>query len=82
MIQRRFDIRIVPCDRGDEAIALAGQCLDELRVLGGVTQSIPQVIHRLVETSIEVDERVGGPEPPRQFFARDELARTLEERKQ
>src|SRR5207244_10189068 len=58
-------------DRRDESIPLAGQRLDELWMVGGITQRVAQVIHRLVETAIEVDERIGGPQPPRQFFTRD-----------
>jgi hypothetical protein len=63
-------------------MAAAGQRLDELWMVGGITQRVAQVIHRLVETAVEVDERVGGPQPPRQFFTCDELARPLEERQQ
>ena len=81
-LDRRLDILRITSDRGDESIALAGQRLDELRVVGGIAQRIAQVIHRLVETAIEVDERVGRPQPPRQFFTRDELTGPLEQRQE
>ena len=73
---------LFPCDRGYESIALAGQRLDELRMVGGVTQRFAQVIHRLVESAIEVHERVRRPQTARQLFACDELARVFEQRKQ
>ena len=80
--RRRLGLLRILRDRGDESIALARQRLDELRMVGRITQRLAQVIHRLVQAVIEIHERAGGPQPARQFFTRDQFARLLEERQQ
>ena len=39
-VDRRLDILRIMSDRGDESIALAGQRLDELRMVGRIAQRV------------------------------------------
>ena len=66
----------------DEAVAFAGQRLDEARLFGGIPQRFPEMVHRLVQAPIEVDERAGAPEPVPQLFACDQFARLFQQRQE
>ena len=48
----------------------------------GVAQRFAQLPHRAIEGQIEVDERVGGPEPLPQLLARDDVAGMFQEQLQ
>ena len=68
-----------PFDRADEAIALARHRLQVLRRLGILGEGGAQLPHRGVEAGVEVDDGV-RPQPRRQLFAGDQLARLAHQR--
>src|SRR5215469_4416697 len=50
---------------GDQkSIALLCHCLDELWILGGITQGIPYLLHRNVNSTFEIHISIGGPHAP------------------
>ena len=61
----------------DEAITAARERLDKARRLGRVAQGRPKSLDRRVQTVLEVDVGIHGPEPLLQFVAGDHLARAL-----
>ena len=69
-------------DHANVVVAFAGQRLDQARLFGGISERLPEMVHRLVEAPIEVDERAGSPEPVSQFFASDELAWLFQQREE
>ena len=71
-----------PVHRRDEPVPATGQRLDIARDVGRIIERLAQAAHRRVQTGLEVDERIGGPEALAQCLTRDELARTLEQRVQ
>src|SRR5262249_51095843 len=75
-----FDWR--PDDRRDESIAAPRHRLNEARVLGWIAQRVAQFLDGAVQTSVEVDERVRGPEALPQLVARDEVAGPFEQQQQ
>lgn len=60
--------------RHQETVAAAREGFDETGVVGRIAQGLAQLVDGLVQAVIEIDERVGGPEPITQFFASDDLA--------
>src|SRR4029453_17960499 len=68
-----------PFERPGEAIALAWHRLEVLRRLGILSEGGAQLAHRGVEAGVEVDDGV-RPEPRRQLFAGDQLARFAHQR--
>ena len=71
-----------PVHRRDEPVPAARQRLDIARDVGRIVERLAQAAHRRVQAGLEVDERIGAPEAIAQCLARDELARTLEQRLQ
>ncbi len=68
--------------RRDEPIPSTRQRLDKRRRLGGITERLPEFLYRCVEAVLEVDERVGLPEPVAQILASDNIAGPVKERRQ
>ena len=66
----------------DETIATAGQGLDEARAIGGVAQCVAKALDGGVETVVEIDKGVGGPESGAELLACDELTRILQQDRQ
>jgi len=62
--------------RSDPPVARPRKGLYKLWMFGAVVQYLSQP-HCLVKVVLEIDKRVGSPKSFLQFFARDELARTL-----
>ena len=63
----------------DEAVAAFRDGFDVNRRVGNVAQGVAEFHHGRVETVVEVNEGVGGPEDTAEVFAADELAGMLEE---
>ena len=60
--------------RGDEAVAAAGNRLNESRIIGRIAQGVAQLVHRRVEAVVVIDERVRGPKQQPQFVPRHHVA--------
>jgi hypothetical protein len=65
-------------DWGDEAIATAGQCLYEARILRGVSEGIAQPLYRGVQAMVEVHKGVCRPELGSEFLAGDYVVGPLQ----
>src|SRR5258707_15018393 len=66
-------------DRRDEAVTPTGQCFNETRIFGRVTESLSNLVNSRAKGVIEVDNRVLPPEPQLQLFSGDNLARVFEQ---
>ncbi len=69
-------------DRSNEPVSATGQRFDVARTGSGVSQRLANLVDGRVQAVVEVDERVGGPELLLQLFARDHLARPLQQQSQ
>lgn len=69
-------------DGGDEAVAAAGEGLDEARVAGGVAEDLADAVDGGVDAVVEVDEGAIGPEGAGDLVAGEDLAGVLEEQKE
>jgi len=58
----------------DESVSAAGEGFDVAGSGGGISQGFADLVDGGVETVVEVDEGVGGPEFLLQLFAGDDLA--------
>ena len=65
--------------RSQEAVASAGQRLDEPGVGGGVSDGLPQAVHRGVEAVVEIHVGVGAPQGLTQLLAGNHLPGAGEE---
>ena len=65
-----------------EAIPPARQGFDKTGIVRAVTERFAQFVDGFVESVLEVDEGVGGPEPVLQLFAGDHLAWPFKEYRQ
>ncbi len=66
--QSRRSFLQVMGDRSNEAVALAGQGLNELGILGRIAEGFAQVEDCFVQAAIEIHKGAGGPEPAHQCF--------------
>jgi hypothetical protein len=66
-------------NRGDKAIAMPWQCLNELRVLGVITQGPAQFLDGSVSTVFKVNEGVGRPELLLELLPRYHFTRPVKE---
>lgn len=64
--------------RGDEPVPASWDGLDETRIARRIAERVAELIGGGVETVVEADEGVRGPEPLADLFARDHFAWTLE----
>src|SRR5437867_6325247 len=64
------------------AIATTRQSLDKAGILGGVTQGLPQAVHRGADAVLELHNRIVRPQTLAQIFSRYQLARVLQEHDQ
>ena len=62
----------------DKPVSAARKCFDVAGSLGGVAKCLAKAGNRVVDTVVEIDEGVGGPENAAEVFAADELAGVLE----
>ncbi len=69
-------------DRGQKAVAVFGQRLDEARTLGRVAQRLSQPGDDDVEVVIEIHEHFVAPEALAQFLARNHATGMLKQRDQ
>lgn len=67
-------------DRGDETVAAAGERFDEARRFRRIAKRLAHFLDRGVEPVLEIDERVGFPQPFAELFAGDDLAGAREQR--
>ncbi len=69
-------------DGGEEAVAAAGEGLDEAGVGCGVSEGLADAVDGGVETVLVVDEGSVGPEGAADFLAGEEVAGPVEEQEQ
>jgi hypothetical protein len=48
-------------DLANEAVAVAGQRFDKLGILGGVSQSLAESLHGVVQAVVELNESIRCP---------------------
>jgi hypothetical protein len=65
-------------DTGNEAVAAPGHGLKEARVVGVVSERVAQPLDGRVQTVVEVNKGVGGPEFFAQLLSRDQFSRPLQ----
>src|SRR6266852_7042080 len=63
----------------DEAVSAAGQGFDEARARGGIAQRLANLVHCGIQTVIEIDEGISGPDPYAQIFSRHDLTVILQQ---
>lgn len=78
----RLTFKIERLHRGEEAVPATWKGFDEARIRGAVPKSIAELVDSGVEAVIEIDERVGWPEPLAEFFASHNVPGTFEQRGQ
>src|SRR6266849_5317805 len=66
-------------DRCDEPISASRQRLDKSRVIGRISQRLPQLVDRRVQTVIEINEGIGGPVLGAKLFASHHFVRPLQQ---
>ena len=64
-----FRCTIYPGNRGDEPISASRQCLNKSRVIGRISQRLPQLVDRRVQTVVEINEGIGRPVLGAKVFA-------------
>src|SRR5664280_2313123 len=72
-------MRLDPLHRNQEAVAAPRYGLDVLRFFGGVAERLPGCLDRGVNTVLEVDDGVVGPELPLYLFAGDQFTPVLQQ---
>jgi len=65
--------------RRQEAVPPAGDGLDKARILSAVSQCVSEPAHGRVETVVEVNKCVCGPQPALELFPRDHFSRPFQE---
>ena len=73
-LMRRSFTRCDAFDRSDEAIAAAGQGLNESGIARRISEGLADAIHRRVYAVLVVDEGAVGPQLPGDFLAGEQLA--------
>src|SRR5277367_3424563 len=82
VLRRSRNIHIGGFVRNYKTISFAGNRLDVERLVRGIAEDLAKFVYGCVDVGVVVDVRVRGPEALAQFFARDDLARLVEERDQ
>ena len=67
------------CDGGDEAVAMAGNRLDEARIGWIIVQSLANLLGDDVQAAVEIDKDTLGPELQAHFLTRDRFAGALQQ---
>ena len=67
------DLRLYFVNGSDKAITAFGESLDVARFLRIIAERLAQFAHRAVQTDVEVDESVGGPQFLLQLFASNDV---------
>ena len=65
--------------RSNETIPSTRNSLDKTRFLGGVVQSLPQLIDRVIQIVVEIDKRIVKPQALVEFVARDQSPGALQQ---
>ena len=71
---------MVAADRSHEAIAATGQGFDEARAVGGIAKSFAELVNRGIQTVVEINKGVGGPDLSAKLFAGDDFAGPLQQK--
>ncbi len=79
---KRFDAAWAGCKSPAEAIAASRQGLDVAWRFGRIAKRLAQPLDGVVKTLLEVNKRVGRPDPLLQLIPGDDLARVLKQRLQ
>jgi hypothetical protein len=62
----------------DKPVSVARKCFDVAGSLGGVAKCLAEAGNRVVETVVEIDESVGGPNLRADLLASDHITGTIE----
>ena len=65
--------------RCHKPISPAGDGLDKTGILSAVAQGVPEPADGRIETVVEVDKGVCGPQPALQLFPRNHFSRSFEQ---
>ena len=63
----------------NKSIPTARDSFNEPGVIGGIFESAAKLFDRSIQTFVEIDKGVLGPQPMTQLFAGDQLSRTFEQ---
>src|SRR5262249_17301762 len=80
--RRRMDQSMVDFYWRDKSISAARNGLDPTRALAGVPEHLPKFVNGSIQAPIEIDERVGGPEPLLKLLPGYYLSRPFEQKQQ
>ena len=69
----------ISLDWKDKPVTTSTQRLHVLWLFGRIRQGIAKPPHRGVQSVIEINERIGGPQPRAHLFARNNLARAFQQ---
>jgi hypothetical protein len=69
-------------DHSDEAITLAFNGPDVAWLVGGITEPVPQLLHRYIQAVIEVAKVIVGPQSCAQHLTGNHLALCLDQCRQ
>ena len=72
----------IRADRHQKAVTPPGNGLDKSRILGAVAQGVAEPADGGVETVIEIDKGVGGPQTAPQLVPRNHLSRPFQQQGQ
>src|SRR5437667_7573375 len=74
-----FNVLRIGFDGSYKTIAASRQRFDVAWRLGSVTQGLPQPLYRVVDAVVKIDERIGRPNAPLQFLARNQFPWVLQQ---
>ena len=80
--RRHARSRLAAFERADEAVADAGEGLDEARLRRVVAEDGPEPLHHRVDAVLEVDRGAVGPQPLADVLAGDDVAGAIEHQRQ
>src|SRR5262245_52137055 len=63
----------------DESIAALGERLDVARCLGSVAEGLAQPLDGVVQTAVEINEGIRGPDLPMEVLTCDDFASMLQQ---
>jgi hypothetical protein len=73
---------MVEFDWCDKSVSAARDGLDPARALAAIPKHLPKFVNGPIQAPIEIDERVGGPEPLLKLFPGYNFSRPLEQKQQ
>ena len=68
-------------ERSDEPITTPGNGFNVAWFVGRIREHVAQLLYGAVQSGVEIDEGVPGPEPLPEFFARNNIAGMLQQQR-